>query len=448
MTSRGKITAWLERAPAGVMTGYAVVAAFATYFCVYAFRKPFTAATFQGEHFAGSQIELKTAFVVSQIIGYTLAKYLGIKVCSEALRSWRVWMMVGLVGLSEFALLLFAVLPGQWRVVAILLNGLPLGIMWGLVVRYLEGRRTSDILLAGLSCSFIVASGVFKDIGQAVMAGRSLPLFGIELPNPLPALDEYWMPVATGLLFLPAFLVAAWFLNQLPEPTAGDAADRTEREPMDGPRRRQFLRLYLAGILPLVLGYVFLTALREYRDFYLVDILKQLGYSNAEKKTVISQMELAVGFGVLITMGLLYAVKNHQRALMTVLGVIAAGFVIIGVATLLHVTGQINGYVWAALIGLGGYMAYVPYNSVLFDRLMASTGFVGTAVFAIYVADSAGYTFSISVLLGKDLLAGQTSRAAFLENFSLCVSAVGMVSVVAASVYVCRRGRETRVVSN
>jgi hypothetical protein len=439
-TSRGRITLWLERAPAGVMSAYAAVTAFATYFFVYAFRKPFTAAPFNG-HFAGSQVELKTALVVSQIIGYTLAKYVGIKVCSEAMRSRRAWMLVGLIIWAEVALVLFAILPSEWKVAAILLNGLPLGMVWGLVVRYLEGRRTSDILLAGLACSFIVASGVFKDIGRAVMAGNAMPLLGIDLPNPLPVLDEFWMPAATGLMFLPAFLVALWLLDQLPEPTLSDVAARTEREPMDGQRRRQFLRLYFAGIVPLVVGYIFLTALRDYRDFYLVDVLQQLGYSNAEYKTLISRMELGVGLSVLLTMSLLYLVKNHQRALLAVLGVIAMGFICIGVATLLYQRGQISGYWWAALIGLGGYLAYVPYNSVLFDRLMASTGFIGTAVFAIYVADSAGYTFSISVQVGKDLLATHTSRAEFLQALCLCVSLVGTVSAIAAGIYVWRRGR-------
>jgi Family of unknown function (DUF5690) len=145
-----------------------------------------------------------------------------------------------------------------------------------------------------------------------------------------------------------------------------------------------------------------------------------------------------------VTMGLLYLIKDNRRALLAVLGVIAVGFLLIGVATLLHEAGQINGYSWAALIGLGGYMAYVPYNSVLFDRLMASTGFVGTAVFAIYVADSAGYTCSISVQVGKDLLAQETSRTQFLHGLSLCVSVVGMLSMAAAGVYFWSHGRRTR----
>ena len=156
---RSRITTWLEQAPAPVMNLYAVVVAFAAYSCVYAFRKPFTAATFEGLHFAGTQIELKTALVVSQIIGYGLAKYAGIKYVTEASRARRAWMVAALIAWAELAMVLFAILPTEWKVAAMLLNGFPLGMIWGLMVRYLEGRRTSDILLAGLACSFIVASG-------------------------------------------------------------------------------------------------------------------------------------------------------------------------------------------------------------------------------------------------------------------------------------------------
>lgn len=445
--SRGPITAWLERAPPGVMSAYAVIAAFTVYFCVYAFRRPFTAAAFKDQYFAGTVIELKTAFVVSQIIGYTLAKYAGIKLVSESSRAARAWMLVGLIAAAEAAMILFAVVPPTWKVAAMLFNGAALGMVWGLVWRYLEGRQTSDVLLSGLACSFIIGGGAFQDVGRAVMAGDSIPMLGINLPNPLSARGDFWMPAATGLLFAIPFLLALWLLNQVPEPTVEDVAERTEREPMDGTRRREFMRSYLPGILPLVIAYALLTAMRDYRDYYLVDLLRQLGYSHAENKDILTRMQVGLAFGVLVSMSLLYLIQNNQRALMAVFGVIAVGFIVVGVATLLHAAGQISGYWWIALVGLGGYMAYVPYNSVLFDRMMASTGFVGTAVFAIFVADSAGYTCSVGVQLGKDLLAGPTSRAQFLQNFSGLVSIVGTVSTLAAAFYFWRRGRETQPVA-
>jgi hypothetical protein len=446
--SPGRITRWLERAPASVLNGYAVGAAFVAYFCVYAYRKPFAAATYDGLQFAGTDVQLKTAFVVSQILGYTVSKYLGIKLVSEARRNQRLWMLIGLIVFAEFALLLFAILPPGWKVVAIFLNGLPLGMAWGPVVRYLEGRQTSDILLAGLASSFIVASGVFKDVGRALLAGGSIHFFGLPLPNPLPPLDEFWMPVAAGLLTSPFFLLAVWLLNQVPEPTAEDEAARTPREPMDAARRRQFYLAYLPGLLPLISAYVLLTIFRDYRDNYMVDVLDQLGYAYANNKDIMSLMELGVALAVLLTMGLLYLIKDNRLGLLAALAIITAGFVIIGAATLLHSAGAITGFWWVALIGFGGYVAYVPYNSVLFDRLMASTQFVGTAVFAIYLADSAGYTGSVITQLGKDLFAGSLTRTQFLEAFCLFLSIVGILTVLAGGAYFWRVGRPSNVESS
>ena len=87
-------------------------------------------------------------------------------------------MLVGLILAAEAALLIFGLVPPHWKVLAIFLNGLPLGMIWGLVVWYLEGRRTSEILLAALSCSFIVSSGDGQKRGlvadEGLRGGRGL----------------------------------------------------------------------------------------------------------------------------------------------------------------------------------------------------------------------------------------------------------------------------------
>ena len=84
------------------------------------------------------------------------------------------------------------------------------------------------------------------------------------------------------------------------------------------------------------------------------------------------------------------------------------------------------------LTGLGAYLTYVPFGSVLFDRLIASTRAVGTAVFAVYVADAVGYSGAISVLLGKDLLAGDTARIDFFRSLTYFMSVLGVILLVLA----------------
>jgi Family of unknown function (DUF5690) len=430
-----RITRWLSRAPTGVLNAYAMAAAFTTYFCMYAFRKPFTAATYHDLFVGGTQIELKTAFVISQLIGYAASKYIGIKLCSEMSRARRAWSLVLLVAGAELALVLFAVVPAEWKIAAIFFNGLPLGMVWGLVVLYLEGRQTSDMLLAALACSFIVSSGVVKDVGRALMAGDPIRIYGLPLPNPFPAVSEFWMPAATGLLFAPVFLLAVWLLNQVPEPTPADQAARTRRVPMNAARRHQFVLAYLPGIVPLIAAYVALTAFRDFRDNYMVEVLSQLGYQYEQNRDIMSRMELGVGFGVMLVTALLFLIKDNRRGLFAAFLAMIGGMLAVGGATVLLRAEMINGFWWMMLIGLGSYLAYVPYNTVLFERLMASTQFVGTAVFAIYLADSIGYTGSVAVQVGRDIAVGTATRLAFLEEFAIVLSLFGTVSLVAAWIY-------------
>ena len=62
---------------------YLGLAGFSTYFCMYAFRKPFTAADFQGITLWG--VDYKIVLVIAQVMGYATAKGLGIKIVSEVL---------------------------------------------------------------------------------------------------------------------------------------------------------------------------------------------------------------------------------------------------------------------------------------------------------------------------------------------------------------------------
>ena len=134
-TIAGSASANSGRAEGVVFVATAVAAAFSVYFCMYAFRKPFDAVTFPGLHVWGTVIELKTACVLGQIFGYLLSKYLGTKFCSEVSTRRTGLLLVSLILGAEAALVLFALLPNAGKPAAMFLNGLPLGMVWGLVVR-------------------------------------------------------------------------------------------------------------------------------------------------------------------------------------------------------------------------------------------------------------------------------------------------------------------------
>lgn len=83
--------------------------------------------------------------------------------------------------------------------------------------------------------------------------------------------------------------------------------------------------------------------------------------------------------------------------------VILGGAVLVGGATLAHALGLVGPATWMIAVGLGLYLGYVPFNCVLFDRLIAALGSVANASFLITLADAFGYVGSVALLVTKSL---------------------------------------------
>ena len=129
-------------------TAWCVTAAFGAYFCMYGFRKPFTAAGYEGQTAWGR--DYKTVLVVAQVLGYTLSKFIGIPVVAGMRPERRAAGILVLIGTAHLALLLFAVTPFPLNVACLFLNGVPLGMVFGLVIGFLEGRKLTEALTACL----------------------------------------------------------------------------------------------------------------------------------------------------------------------------------------------------------------------------------------------------------------------------------------------------------
>jgi hypothetical protein len=135
------------------------------------------------------------------------------------------------------------------------------------------------------------------------------------------------------------------------------------------------------------------------------------------------------------------AVRDNRRALLLVHGLMLAGSLLILAATALWQAGALGPATWMILVGLGLYLGYVPFGCVLFDRLIATLGVVGTAGFMIYVTDAFGYVGSISILLYKDFGQRGLSWLEFFVGFSYVTGVVTSVCFVASLVYFARRTR-------
>lgn len=411
------VTRWLSRRSEIVFALYAMFASFATYASMYAFRKPFTAATFIGPEVFG--IDYKTALIIAQVIGYMLSKFIGIKVVSEMSPAKRAQSIIGLVLVAELSLVAFWRVPAPWNVFFMFLNGLPLGMIWGLVFGYLEGRRLTEVLAAGLSASFIVSSGFVKSVGKSLLVSCQVP--------------EHAMPAVTGALFFGPLIFFVWLLNQLPPPTVRDESERTRRIPMRKDERRTFLVTFAAGIALLTLVYMGLTAYRDLRDSFAAEIWAEVGYGN--QPLIFTSTEIPVAIIVLVLLGSLMAIRDNRRALMANHLVIGVGFLLLGGATAAFDAGWIGPVVWSIAAGTGLYMGYVPFNCILFDRLIAAYKHEANAGFLIYVADAFGYLASVGVLLVKNFLVVRISWVTFFIDSGYAVAVVGIALTIISAVY-------------
>src|SRR5580658_6666731 len=419
------LTGWLRAASPLTFTAFASLAGFATYFSMYAFRKPFTAASFDHVEGWDYTLDFKIAIVIAQVLGYATSKFIGIKVIAELRKAYAARMILLLIGASWLALVVFAVAPALVKVPAMFINGLCLGMIWGLVFSYMEGRRTSEILGAVLCASFIVSSGAVKSVGLLLMQYAHVPVF--------------WMPAAAGLVFVPVLLLSVWGLASLPPPTPEDEVARVRRAPMTGQQMRAFLLEYGLGVTLLVITYIFATALRDFRDNFGAELWTSLGYTNPA--AVFTSTEIPVAMVALVAMGVIVKVQNNARALAVIHGVILAGLLLLGASTMLFDAGLIGPLTWMIASGAGLYVVYTPFNAMLFDRLVAVSGRVANAGFLIYVADSAGYAGSCALLLWRNFALTHLEWLAVFRYAAYATTIVGIALVSLSLIYFTSRAR-------
>jgi hypothetical protein len=415
--SNSRLTEKLKRTNSFWFTIFAAVTAFCLYTSVYAFRKTFTAATFDGLHYWG--LNYKAWLIIFQVVGYGVAKFYGIKVIAELQAKSRTGGILLMVTIAAVSWFFFAVVPPPYNLIFLFTNGFPLGMVWGMVFGYLEGRRTTEVLGASLSVSFIFSAGLCRSVGGYLMKD-----WGVS---------EAWMPFTACLVFLVPLLVFLYLIDKLPPPSSLDEQLRTRRQPMDTHERKRFLSAFLPGIVMFVLAYMLLTAFRDIRENFAADVWKALGYGSSPG--IFTRTETPVSIIVLVIMGSLMIIKNNKTALIVNHFIIIIGMLLIGVSTFMFQEKIIEAPLWMILIGVGLYLGYVPFNSIFFDRLIAAFRYVGTVGFIMYVADAFGYLGSVGVLLYKEFGMSKVSWVDFFMLGGYCLSVIGTVLIAGSAVY-------------
>jgi len=374
------------------------IAAFGAYFCTYAFRKPFFTGQFEGYLFLG--ISLKTVYIISQVLGYMCSKFIGIKIISELKQQHRTRLVVFLILSAGLALLLFGLIPAPYNIPFLFFNGLPLGMVWGVLFSYLEGRRFTEILGIGLSINMIMTSGILKTIYLIVQKQFEI--------------SEFWMPFTIGIAFLPTFFLFVWMLSKIPPPSFEEKALKSKRKPMYKLDKQKIIKTYGLGIVSVVLLYALFTILRDFRDNFAVEIWNQLDKDHS--KLIFAQTEIFIASIVMIFIAMVSIFKNNKPAYYFITILISCSLVLILFVNWMFRNNVISPQIWMTIIGIGFYLPYLLIQIAFFERLIGYLKIESNAGFFVYICDSIGYLGSVLLLFFKEF---STIKLDFLEMLYL-----------------------------
>lgn len=350
---------------------WSMIAAFGCYFCVYGFRKPFTAGQYVDQYWLG--IHWKSILISSQIAGYMLSKWCGIFFVSSITWEKRAKAIIISIVVAELALLGFGIVPKPYNLLFLVMNGLPLGMIFGYIQGYLEGKKNTELYIAALGSSFILADGVSKSVGINVLN------WGIS---------ENWMPFVAGLLYVIPLLFFVWMLTCIPRPTVQEETDRSVREPMNQSDRINLVKQLWPGILSISLLYLCASLLRGMRSDFAPEIWKYLGYLSLPQ--TYAQTEIWVTVGILGINGSLVLIKSNSKAFFTSIFSIAIGFALLLIAGTWGIT-NIDPFWLIVLTGFGIYLPYLTITTSVFERMIAITRHKANIGFLMYIVDSIGY---------------------------------------------------------
>lgn len=406
------IQRWLQSSPIGFIF-YVSLTSFVAYCCMYGFRKPFTVAEFSNYRFMG--ISYKVCLVISQVLGYMLSKFYGIRFISTMKPERRAFYIIFVIGIAWLSLLMFAIIPAPYNIICLFINGLPLGLVWGLVFGFLEGRKTTELMGAVLSTSFIFASGLAKTVGKWLLLQINI--------------NEWWMPFVAGAIFMIPLTISVWLLNQTPPPTKEDVAMRSIRKPMTIGERRGFIKKFGLSIAPVILGYAIFTIVRDFSEDFANELWTETGYQNnigifAKTSTIISLVVLSV-------IGSFFLIKNNFKAFKICHYIIMAGALLTTLSTICFNLHLITPFMWMLCATTGLYLGYLPFNCFYFERMLATYKVKGNIGFVMYIADAFGYLGTVLVLLIKEFI---PIKYSWVHFFSFLFYSIGIMGIVLVAV--------------
>lgn len=387
-----------------LLTIWCIIAAFGTYFCMYAFRKPFTTGLYENYELWG--VNYKTILIISQVLGYMFSKIIGIKVIAELKSKKRILLIISLIVLAEIALVAFGFVPFPYNFVFLFLNGLPLGMVWGVIFSFLEGRKLTEFLSLGLSLNLVMTSGVLKTIY----------LFLQETYH----ISEFNLPFSIGLFFLPLFFFFVWMLAKIPPPNVEDLELRSQRIAMTQQDKSLIIKEFGLGLLCFIGVYLLLATMRDFRDNFAIEVWREIDPKFS--KTIFSEIETTIGLVVVSLIAFNALIKNNFQSYLTFSSMMLLAVLLCGGSTWMFQEGIVSPKVWMVSLGIGLFLPYLMIQTVVFERLIALLKARGNVGFLVYICDSVGYLGSVILLIYREFFLKKLSFVNILMTFSYIIS--------------------------
>jgi hypothetical protein len=107
-----------------------------------------------------------------------------------------------------------------------------------------------------------------------------------------------------------------------------------------------------------------------------------------------------------------------------------AGVLLSAIATFCFNAHFIGAFSWMLLSTTGLYLAYLPFNCVYFERMLATYKINGNIGFIMYIADAFGYLGTVAVLLIKEFIPIKYSWINFFSFLFYSAAIIGVVLII------------------
>lgn len=396
-----------------------------SYSLVYALRKPFTAAEFEGLKVWG--MDYKIAVSIIQLLGYVTAKMLGIKYISELRPEGRLRFIIGSAALSEASLLAFGLLPLPYNIVCLFFNGLSLGCMWGVIFSFLEGRRTTDILASIMGVSMALSSGVAKSLGLYALHDLHV--------------SEFWMPALIGAFAFPLLCFTGWMMTKFPKPTPEDIKARTKRVTLNGHQRWQLFCYFMPLLIMLFAANMLLTVQRDIKEDFIVCIIDVRTVS----AWAFAQVDTISTIVLLGTFAALGCCKSHIKVLCILLFLSTLGMGILAYVAAFYNTLHVPTVVWLFMQSMCIDIAYLSFQTIFFERLIACFRIHGNVGFFIITIDFIGYLGTLGLLVFKESFAANLNWTVFYNHISVIFGILCCIAFVGSAIYIITERKRKRM---